>query len=209
MASPTAAPVAAPVPPQPAAQGRPMPPASNAAPAAPAAPSAPSAPAANVTVPNGQPTGGTVTPPTGGETTKPKRRGRAKLEDDPRDFYPGLKVDAEKNPTVRLKSAELPGDYDEEKHLPLRRRDFEDEATFLDYRANRLEAEVQKIRKEADYIRQFGTGERQKQVKKLEKMTNALAQMEKDFAGQGIDFAKILADMQARAQAKLAEGEKK
>lgn len=209
----TSAPVAGPV----APQGRPMPPASAApsapqnaaqpspaspAPSAAVAPSTQSAPAAVGNAPS-VPSGTDVQVTAPAPATPRKRRGRKPQAEENRVFYPGLNVDADNKAQKLLEGT--PADYDVEKHLPLRKRDFIDESTFLIYKAERYEKEAAQCRKEAEELKKLGTGERQKQAKQLEKMISNIVDIETDFNAAGIDVEKMIADIRARVEAKAKE----
>lgn len=201
-----------------APQGRPMAPGSvqvsppqspSVAPSAPAA--APSAQpgTATPTIPAGQPLTAPVaapaqtastesTPP----ATEPKRRGRKPQSEENRSYYPGLNVDAEHNATTKLNAA--PTDFDPEKYFPLRKRDFSDEATFLDYKAARYEAEAAQCRKEAEELRKLGGAEAQAQSKKLQKMIDSIATISGSLGG-GADA--LIAQLRAKMEEKAKEAE--
>lgn len=192
--------------------GRPMPPASSnpapvasaphTAPVAPPVPTPPApsavAPAASA-VPSGVPSASGAPAPS---TEPKKRRGRKPQSEENRVHYPGLQIGEDGN--AKNKIEKVPSDFDPEKHLPLRGRDFVDSASFLEYKAERYEKEAKECREQAAELRQLGGKERQAQAKKLEKALAAIAEVENDFTASGLDYQAIVAKMKAKIEAKAS-----
>src|SRR4051812_38955543 len=66
------------------------------------------------------------------------------------------KVERIDYPVPEGKLLELPADYDPKKHKPLRRKDFKDEALYLDIAAERAEKHAKRLREEALAVRAGG-----------------------------------------------------
>ena len=104
-------------------------------------------------------------------------------------IYPGLQPDEKGNGTVKLK--EGPSDFDATKHKPLKPTDFEDEAVFLDWRAESLEKRAAKMRRQAEQLRKFGSMEDRAKVKKLMDMKAKMAELAAQLAAEGINMEDI------------------
>jgi len=67
----------------------------------------------------------------------------------------------------------LPADYTSSKFQPLEKEDFASEADYLDYKADKMERAVKRMREEARVARSFGNV---KDIKKMKKISKLLAE---------------------------------
>lgn len=96
-------------------------------------------------------------------------------------MYPGLKMDANGDATVKLEA--WPADFDPAKHARLKRSNFTTEIPFLEKRAERLEKKAADIRKEIEAIR-AGKPESGKAMKKMLKMADQFSSLMGELAGE-------------------------
>jgi len=88
--------------------------------------------------------------------------------------------------------------WDLDKHKPVPKSQFADDATYLEFqaevatqKANKLYALAEERIERARKIRKFGDKVLQKKAAKLEKMRTALAEMEAELAAEGIDINEV------------------
>jgi hypothetical protein len=107
-----------------------------------------------------------------------------------RTFYPGLKVDDKKNPTVKIEK--IPDDFNPKDHLPLRRRDFVDEATWFEMKADEFAAKATSFRTQASNYRKLGSLKDRARAKKLVAMQARMDELKTQLAAQGINVDELL-----------------
>lgn len=118
--------------------------------------------------------------------TEDKKAGKkAKVQ---RKEYPGL-FDADGAPQ---KLTAVPTDFDSKLHKPLKRTDFADESMYLEMKADEFAAKADKLRKEAQTIRELGSSADRKNAKKLIAMQEKMAELMESLKAQGIDPEAIL-----------------
>jgi FKBP-type peptidyl-prolyl cis-trans isomerase (trigger factor) len=120
----------------------------------------------------------------GGTEGTPKKRGRKPRidADEKRVPHPLLNANAEGATTTPLES--VPSDYNEETHLPLRRKDFKSETIFLDWRADKLEAQAKQLRDESAKLKALGSAENQEDARKAIKLSKQLEELKKTLGGK-------------------------
>lgn len=108
-------------------------------------------------------------------------------------LYPALvgPKDAEGKDTI-IPLKEVPKDWDPKAHKGLRRKDFSDEALFWDWRADRMELQVKKIRAHAEELRKLGTVKDRSRAKKLLSMQKRIADLKAQLEGEGVDVDALL-----------------
>jgi hypothetical protein len=104
------------------------------------------------------------------------------------------KVERIDYPVGDEKLVAVPADYDPKKHKPLRRKDFKDEAVFVDMQADRAERAAKRLREEAVAIR-AGGGKDKGKAKKLIAMQKRMAEMQAQLEADGVDVAALLASV--------------
>jgi len=109
--------------------------------------------------------------------------------------YPGLKIDAAGKPTVKLTA--WPEDFDRKVHQPLKKSDFENEAPWLERRADFFEKLAGRLRAQAADARQFGNAKDRKAAQKLRRLTDQIKALTSGLAAQGVDVSSMLAGMTA------------
>ena len=98
----------------------------------------------------------------------------------------------------------VPTDFDSKKFKPLKKKDFKSEATFLELRADNMEAAAKRLREEAAAIR-AGGGKDKGKAKKLVNMTRKLAEMKAAMEAEGIDVEALIQAALAENAAKKTE----
>lgn len=93
----------------------------------------------------------------------------------------------------------VPANWKPKEHKPLKRSDFADEATFIEFRAilaeqkaERMATAARKLRQQAERIRQFGDEGTRKKANKLLKAREQMAALEKELAEAGIDVSALV-----------------
>ncbi len=159
-----------------------------------AAPKAPTA-APTATAPNAPAAPGTANP---GQPEVKKKR-------DPivRVTHPLLMPNEKGEATVKLK--EWPADYSSVKHKSLTRENFENEALYLNSKAEYHEKQAAKYRQEAADSLTLGGSEERKKVKKARDLVGNLGDIIKDLQAKGIDVTSMMANLNALMAAKAAE----
>ena len=117
-----------------------------------------------------------------------------KKEKVKRTEYPGLigPEDPETKKPTRLKLTQVPEDFDSKLHKPLRKGDFEKEYTYLLMKADELEAKAKKLRDEAALSDKLGSSADRAKAKKLVKMQERMAELQKQLEDAGIDVESLL-----------------
>jgi hypothetical protein len=125
-------------------------------------------------------------PPAGdpGEAPEAGRRKRT-----PKETYPGL-IDGE-GVDVKLKA--VPGDWDAKKHAPFKKGDFEDEAVFLDWKADVFQGRADRYRNEAERYRKLGGVQDRAKAKRLLNMQSKMTDLIADLRSQGVNVDELLA----------------
>jgi len=114
------------------------------------------------------------------ETKEKKREPKEKVV---KIMYPGLKMNAEGNATVKLE--EWPKDFDPKIHARLKRNNFTTEIPFLEKRAERLEHKAHQIRLEIDAIRAGGgKPDGGKKMKQMLKIADRFSSLMGELAGE-------------------------
>lgn len=86
----------------------------------------------------------------------------------------------------------VPADFDRKKFKPLKKKDFKNEADFLELRATNLEEAAKRLRDEAKAVR-AGGGKDKGKAKRLVAMTKKMADLKASLEAEGIDVAALLA----------------
>lgn len=90
----------------------------------------------------------------------------------------------------------VPDDWDTAKHNPLKKKDFEKEEVYFYMRADQLEAAAQKMRRKGEYSAKFGSSKDAVKAKRLKKMQEKMAELQKQLEADGVDVEALLS-MQA------------
>lgn len=113
---------------------------------------------------------------------------KAKKEKVTKVDYPGLK-NAE-GESVLL--TEVPADHDSKLHKPLKKANFENEATYLRMKADEFEAKAVALRKEADVSEKMGSKSERAKAKKLVQMQERMAELKKQLEASGVDVEALM-----------------
>jgi hypothetical protein len=76
----------------------------------------------------------------------------------------------------------LPDDFDQKKHLPLKKKQFADEYAFLILRAEQLEKQAVKMRELAEQSKKLGNVKDRVKAKRLVQLTARLEELKKSLA---------------------------
>lgn len=125
------------------------------------------------------------------QSVAPPEAPPAEKKEPKRIAHPDLLTDDEGQPTAKIK--EIPKDYDRTKHLPLRRRDFEDEAKWFDMRANEFDVKAFAHRKMAEEFRTLGSAKDRAKARRLVSMQKQMADLRKTLEDEGVDVDALLA----------------
>jgi len=124
--------------------------------------------------PTGQATGTTPAP-------KPKREAKPKTAYVSED---ATMYDADG------KLLRVPTDF-KKSHKPLKQGDFASPATFLNFKADRLEAVAKSLRNKANIIGKFGSEKEQKAAQAIQKNVEKIGELRAQLAGMGYTDDKI------------------
>jgi hypothetical protein len=94
-----------------------------------------------------------------------------------------------------------PTDYDSKKFKPLKKKDFKDEALYIEARATHLETQAKNLREEAANMRKMGGVKDKGKAKRLLAMQKRMAELKASLAGEGVDVDALLASMAAPTEA--------
>ena len=109
-----------------------------------------------------------------------------KVEKVEKIFHPGI--------TDEDKLKDVPADWDAKIHKPLKRMDFEHESVWFFMRADQLETKAGILRHLGEESKKFGSKKDQTKAKRLKKMQEKMAELQKELESQGIDVNALLAD---------------
>lgn len=110
------------------------------------------------------------------------------------------KVERVEYPVPEGKLERVPEDFDPKKHKPLKRKDFKDEAVFLEIRADQMEAAAKRLREEAKAVR-AGGGKDKGKAKKLIAMQKRMAELQAQLTADGVDVEALMKSLEAPAEA--------
>lgn len=88
--------------------------------------------------------------------------------------------------------AEIPGDYDWDKHKPFMKVDFTHEYTWFEFRAIDLERRAAKFRKDAETSRTLGSGADRLKAKTLVKLVGKVADLKLLLERKGVNVEELL-----------------
>lgn len=115
---------------------------------------------------------------------------KAKKEKKPgRVAYPGLK--AADGTDVKLKA--IPTDWDRKAHKGFSRKNFEDDALYLEWRAQQFDHAAAALRKQAEESKKLGNVKDRAKAKRLLQLQKRLGELQKQLADQGINVEALLA----------------
>lgn len=133
---------------------------------------------------------------------------------------PGTKSDAGKKPVKEKKTRQaytptvddpswvnedglltaLPEDYDPRAHLPLKRKDFADEALYYEWLAGVYEVRAKKLRQKAVDFKKMGSVRDRGKAKRLLNMQKRMAELRKQLEDEGVDVAAMLETIEEPAE---------
>ena len=106
--------------------------------------------------------------------------------------HPNL-IDPETGKGRKFKSAEELEGYNPKIHKSIKRADFEDEAVFLEYQADALEARAAILRQQAEETRKLGSVAQRVRAKKLLAFQTQIEKITSELEGEGCDIEALLA----------------
>ncbi len=107
--------------------------------------------------------------------------------------YPGLQVDEDGAPTVKLK--EIPEDWETKKHQALKRAYFQEEWMFFEFKAQQFDAKAIEYRKESEESKALGNSEDRAKRKKALAMAKRLETLKAELEADGVDVESLLASV--------------
>jgi len=106
--------------------------------------------------------------------------------------HPILAVDENGDATAKIESA--PDDFDRKVHLPLRRKDFVNDAAFFDFKAAEYTEKAAEFTSKAVEWRKLGSVKDRARAKRLRNMQAQMAKLREQLEADGIDVDDLLAD---------------
>lgn len=89
---------------------------------------------------------------------------------------------------------EVPEDYDPKQHKPLKKADFKEEWTYLEFQASIHEAKAAALHEKAAESKKLGSSKDRAKKKKLLTLQKRLNELAEELAGQGVDVDDLLGD---------------
>jgi len=88
--------------------------------------------------------------------------------------------------------AAVPEGYNFKEFKPLKKKDFVDDATYLEYRAAECEAKAVAFKAQAEEARKIGSSKDKQKAKRLIKLQEKMDELKKQLQDQGIDVESLL-----------------
>lgn len=108
--------------------------------------------------------------------------------------YPGLQVDEDGTPTVKL--TEIPEDFDVKQYQALKRAFFKEEWMFFEFKAQQFDAKAAEYRQEAEESKALGNSEDRAKRKKALAYAKKLEALKAELSADGVDVDALLATVE-------------
>lgn len=89
-------------------------------------------------------------------------------------------------------SVAMPTGFDWDKNKPMKKRQFTSDAIYYEHRAEQMTYKADAFRAKAKEIAALGSRADQAKAKKMLKLSNKIAELKAELAGQGIDVEELM-----------------